>query len=77
MTLDDQLLVPRSTAEAHVYDVNDVQTTVYAPTQRPDANAPTRRRAQALARSVARGSAAATRRTRCERRFSWPLLRQA
>jgi hypothetical protein len=29
VTLDDQLLVPRSTAEADIYDVNDIQTTVY------------------------------------------------
>ena len=30
ITLDGQLLVPRSTAEADIYDVNDVQTTVYS-----------------------------------------------
>lgn len=29
VTLHDELLVPRSTAEADVYDVEDVQTTVY------------------------------------------------
>jgi hypothetical protein len=29
VTLDAQLLVPRSTAAADIYDVNDVQTTVY------------------------------------------------
>jgi len=27
--LDEQLLVPRSTAAADIYDVNDIQTTVY------------------------------------------------
>jgi hypothetical protein len=30
VTLDEQLLVPRSTAEADMSDVNDVQTTVYS-----------------------------------------------
>ena len=29
VTLDDQLLVPRSTAAADIYEVNDIQTTVY------------------------------------------------
>jgi hypothetical protein len=29
VTLDEQLLVPRSTAAADIYDVNDIQTTVY------------------------------------------------
>jgi hypothetical protein len=29
VTLDQQLLVPRSTAAADIYDVNDIQTTVY------------------------------------------------
>jgi hypothetical protein len=29
VTLDDQLLIPRSTAAADIYDVNDIQTTVY------------------------------------------------
>jgi hypothetical protein len=29
VTLDNELLVPRSTAEADVYDVEDIQTTVY------------------------------------------------
>jgi hypothetical protein len=26
VTLDDQLLIPRSTAAADIYDVNDIQT---------------------------------------------------
>jgi hypothetical protein len=29
VTVDDQLLVPRSTAAADIYDVNDIQTTIY------------------------------------------------
>jgi hypothetical protein len=29
VTLDEQLLIPRSTAAADIYDVNDIQTTVY------------------------------------------------